>query len=331
MEVNFPRRPSNSGGAPQFQLKQILPLVLIFILLTGVGSIFYQVDQDEAGVVQRFGKYVRTTQPGLHMRIPFGIETVTRVKILHVFKEEFGYRTSYPGVRSVYENRQNTEESLMLTGDLNVAIVEWIVQYSIKDPVKYAFNIRDPRETLRNMSEAVMRLVIGDHTISEVLTSGRESIQHDAMVKLQEVLDSYESGIDVRNVILQEVVPPNQVKPSFNEVNQARQEKERLINQAWAQYNTIIPKAKGEAEQQIRAAEGYATERVNKAKGDAGRFDLTFEAYQKFPAVTRRRLYLEMVEKVYPHLQDKLLIDKDQRGILPLLNLNAPKSEEAAS
>ena len=303
----------------------------------GVESFFYQVDQDEAGVVQRFGLYVRTTPPGLHMKLPFGVETVQLVKITHIFKEEFGFRTVSPGVRTVYEGRESSDfngrsdpflqESLMLTGDLNAAVVEWIVQYKIQDPVKYAFNIRDPRETLRNISEAVMRLVVGDHTISEVLTSGREDIQRETKSKLQQILDSYDSGILIGNVILQEVTPPNEVKPSFNEVNEARQEKEKLVNQAWAEYNRIIPKAKGEAEQMIRNAEGYALERINQAKGDAERFVLSWEAYQKFPQVTRRRLYLEMAEKVFPSLKDKLLLDQNQQGILPLLHLNPEHKE----
>ncbi len=331
MSANFNRGNPGSGAVPPLQPRHLLGFAILFLALVGTGSIFYQVDQDEAGVVQRFGKYVRTTTPGLHTKIPFGVETVRRIKTLHVYKEEFGFQTAYSGTRTVYANRQDIDVSLMLTGDLNVAVVEWIVQYKIKDPVQFAFRIRDPIATLRNMSEAVMRLVIGDHTISEVLTSGRENIQHEAEKKLQEILDSYESGIDIQNVILQEVVPPNQVKPSFNEVNQARQEKEKLVNQAWAEYNKIIPKAKGEAEQRIRNAEGYAVERTNQAKGDAERFMLTWEAYKNFPDVTRRRLYLEMVSKVYPLLQDKLVIDQNQKGLLPLLNLNPKKGEEAAS
>ncbi len=345
MDIKYPKNSSQGPNMPPLQPRHLMAIGALLLLLTGAGSIFYQVDQDEAGVVQRFGKFVRTTQPGLHTKIPFGVETVKLIKVTHVFKEEFGFRTVSAGVRSIYAGRDDEddgkrvrgsdpfiEESLMLTGDLNVAVVEWIVQYTIKDPVEYAFRIRDARETLRNMSEAVMRLVVGDHTISEVLTSGREEIQKEVEKKLQEILDSYQSGISIRNVILQEVIPPNEVKPSFNEVNEARQEKEKLVNQAWAEYNKIIPKAKGEAEQQIRNAEGYAVERINEAKGDAERFDLTLEAYKKFPDVTRRRLYLEMISKVYPNLQDKLILDQDQRGILPMLDLNQKKSPaEAAS
>lgn len=213
----------------------------------------------------------------------------------------------------------------MLTGDLNVAVVEWIVQYRVKDPVQFAFRIRDPRETIRNMSEAVMRLVIGDHTINEVLTAGREEIQIDAEKKLQEVLDSYQSGIQILNVILQDVTPPDEVKPSFNEVNEARQEKEKLINQAWEEYNRVIPRAKGEALQVIRGSEGYAIDRTNRAKGDAERFLLTLEAYKQAPVVTKKRLYLEMAQKVMPSFEQKWLLDDSQKGILPLMNLSAEK------
>ncbi|MDP3921431.1 MAG: FtsH protease activity modulator HflK [Candidatus Omnitrophota bacterium] len=341
MEVNYP-----SDGTPKFPPFNfgpwIGPLLLLMMALTAAGTIFYQVDQDEAGVVQRFGEYVRTTGPGLHFKVPFGIERVRRVKVTHVFKEEFGFRTISAGVRSVFTGRDDInrdqqqtvrrgraggndpflEESMMLTGDLNVAIVQWIVQYTVKDPVRYLFRVRNPRETIRNMSEAVMRLVVGDHQINDVLTAGREQIQAEAEKMLQELLDSYEAGIAVRNVILQDVTPPNEVKPSFNAVNEARQEKEKLINQAWEEYNRVIPRAKGQAEQQIRGAEGYALERVNRADGDAERFTLSWEAYKKYPEVTRRRLYLEMIQKVLPTLKDKLFLDDSQQGILPLLNLN---------
>lgn len=348
MEINFPQD-DGQPRFPQFHMGPwMVPIMLFLFGLTAVGTLFYQVDQDEAGVVQRFGKYVRTTQPGLHMKLPFGVETVKNIKVTHVFKEEFGFRTVQSGVRTIYAGRdpvdQGTtrvrqqlrgggdpflEESMMLTGDLNVAIVEWIVQFTVKDPVAYAFRIREERETIRNMSEAVMRLVIGDHTINQILTSGREKIQREASKMLQEVLDSYGAGVDIRNIILQDVTPPNEVKPSFNEVNEARQEKEQLINQAWEEYNRVIPKAKGQAEQVLRAAEGYALERTNRAEGDAKRFLLTWEEYKKAPVVTRQRLYLETMEQVMPTLQDKLILDDSKNGILPLLQLNKEKGAES--
>lgn len=339
MDVHIP----NQGNIPPIKFNfSWLPFLLILLIVLAAGTVFYQIQPDEVGVVQRFGKYVRTAEPGLRLKWPFGIETVRHIKVTHVFKQEFGFRTLATGGRSVYAGRDTSsaqgvmrmgrnlgsgndpylEESMMLTGDLNVATVEWIVQYTVKDPVQYAFRIREPIETIRNMSEAVMRLVIGDHTINEVLTSGRETVQFEATQKLQELLDSYDAGINIQNVILQDVTPPNEVKPSFNEVNEARQEKEKLINQAWEEYNRVIPRAKGQAEQMLRAAEGYALERVNQAKGDTERFLLTLEAYKKFPEVTRKRLYLEMAAKVLPNLSDKLLLDDSEKGILPLLNLN---------
>ncbi len=351
MQIQYPKE-----GMPQLPPLRwgpaIFPLIVLILLFSMAGTIFYQVGPDEVGVVQRFGRYVRTTSPGLHTKLPIGIETVRNVKVTHVFKEEFGFRTVMAGVRTVYAGRDSypdqgamhlerkmtkpmsgnpfIDESLMLTGDLNVAMVEWIVQYTVKDPVQYAFRIRDARETLRNMSEAIMRLVVGDHTINEVLTAGRETIQTEVEKKLQEVLDSYGAGTDIRNVILQDVTPPNEVKPSFNDVNEARQEKEKLINQAWEGYNRVIPFAKGQAEQQIREAEGYALERINRAKGDAERFSLSVEAYKQAPLVTKRRLYLEMAAKVYPQFKDKLILDDSQKSILPLLSLNTEKGKEAA-
>ncbi|MCM8775175.1 MAG: FtsH protease activity modulator HflK [Candidatus Omnitrophica bacterium] len=348
MEMNLP----SDEGLPRLpQIKWgpwIIPVFLLILLFSAMGSIFYQVDPDEVGVIQRFGKYVRTTDPGLRMKLPFGIETVKKVKVTLWFKEEFGFRTVSSGSRTFYVSSEDyarsrrvggqvqsggdpfLEESLMLTGDLNMAVVEWSVQYRIKDPVKYLFRVRDPRETIRNMSEAVMRLVVGDRTINEVLTAGRMEIQAEAAGKLQDLLDDYGAGIEIRNIILQDVNPPNEVKPSFNEVNEARQEKEKVINQAWEEYNRVIPKAKGQAEQVIREAEGYALERINKAKGDAQRFLLTWEAYQKAPLVTRQRLYLEMAHKVYPQFKDKLIIDESQKGILPLLDLNSEKGGQAS-
>lgn len=345
MDIRYPNE-----GMPKLSPMRfgpwLLPLILLFLAFAATSSLFYQVDQDEEGVVQRFGKYVRTTTPGLHMKLPFGIEIVTNVPVKHVFNEEFGYRTLQPGVRTIYAGREASpaqgtmrmsrefqggmdpylEESLMLTGDLNIAVVEWIVQYLIKDPVQYAFNVRDSQETIRNMSEAVMRLVVGDHTINEVLTKGRVEIQHEAKKMLQDLLDDYNAGIEVRNVILQDVTPPNEVKASFNEVNQALQEKEKMINQARQEYNRVIPRAKGEAEQQILEAEGYAQERTNKAKGDAERFLLAWEEYRKAPLVTKKRLYLEMTAKLYPEIGEKIIIDESQKSLLPLWNLN-PKKE----
>ncbi len=337
--------PQSPFNFPPFKWAAVAPVLVLLAALAAAGSLFYQVDQDEAGVVQRFGRYIRTTPPGLHTKLPFGIETSQNIKTTHVFKEEFGFRTAVPGIRSIYENdegfamqrRQNVyrgaggdpflDESLMLTGDLNTAVVQWIVQYRIKDPVMFAFQIRNPRDMLRNISEAVMRLVIGDHTINEVLTAGREEIQYEASAKLQSILDEYQAGIEILNVILQDVNPPDEVKPSFNEVNEARQEKEKLINQAWEEYNRVIPKAKGQAEQQMREAEGYKLDKINRALGDAERFLMTLEAYKKAPVVTRKRLYLETFEALMPGLESKWVLDENQKSLLPFLNLDGAKKD----
>src|SRR5262245_54203673 len=313
------------GGLSPAGLRAILLAALALLLLfTG----YYQVEPDEVGVVQRFGKYVRTTEPGPHLKIPFGIETVTKVPVQRQLKEEFGFETTRSSVRSQFRTTpEQTQESSMLTGDLNVAVVEWIVQYRIKDPKLWLFHLREPRQTFRDMSEAAMRKVVGDHSVDEVLTIGRESIALQAREELQRLCDLYRNGIEVQQLVLQDVNPPDPVKPAFNEVNQAIQEKERAINEAWAEYNKAVPRAKGEAEQAVRAAEGYALERVNNAEGDARRFEALYEEYRKAPGVTRRRLYLETMAQVLPRLGRKLPVDDKARGVLPLLNLEPDRKE----
>ena len=218
-------------------------------------------------------------------------------------------------------------ESAMLTGDLNVAVVEWVVQYKIKDPVRYLFHVREPLSTFRDMSEAVMRQVVGDHSVDEVITIGRESIALEAKQQLQELCNLYGIGIEVQQLVLQDVNPPEPVKPAFNEVNQAIQEKERAINDAWADYNKSVPKAKGEADQAIRSAEGYALERVNKAEGDASRFNALYEEYRKAPVVTRKRIYLETLAQVLPRIERKVVLDDKAKGFLPLLQLEGGTRE----
>ncbi len=215
----------------------------------------------------------------------------------------------------------------MLTGDLNSLVVEWIVQYKVKDPVKFLFNIRDPRGTVGAISEAVMRQVVGDHSVSESLTTMRVEVNQQAQEKLQEVLDSYESGIHIVMVKLQDVNPPDEVKRAFNEVNEAKQERERMINEAWEAYNKAIPRAKGEALKTISEAKGYALNRVNRARGDADRFLATWEEYKDAKEVTRRRLYLETMAEVLPKAGRKYIMDSDQQGILPLLRLGGEGGE----
>ena len=304
-------------------------IIIIALIVLYLGStMFYQVGVDEVGIVQRFGKYVRKTQSGLHFKLPNGIEKRTKVKVRKERRQEFGFRTVQPGVRSRFSSgTAYTSESLMLTGDLNVAVVPWIVQYRIKDPYQYLFKVRRPEATLRDLSESTMRLVVGDRSITEVI-SKRGEIADQAKILLQKELDEAETGINVTTIELQKTNVPEPVQPSFNEVNQAIQEKERMIYEAREQYNKLIPQARGNAEKTIKSAEGYALDRVNRSQGDAARFLALYEEYVKAEDVTQRRLYLETIREVFPKLGNKYIIDDDQRNLLPLLNLGQTKGGE---
>lgn len=291
--------------------------VVILILLF---SSFFTISPEEVGVILRFGKFSRIVDPGLNFKLPF-IETLDKVPIQRQLKEEFGFRTEEAGVRTRYSQASFLDESLMLTGDLNAAEVEWIVQYRIDDAYKWLFKVRGTRQTFRAMTEAVMREIVGDRTVNEVLTVGRQEISVSVQTMLQDLCDQYETGIKVDQVVLQDVNPPDRVKPSFNEVNEAQQEREKLINQARSEYNKVIPRAKGEAEQKIQEAEGYATERVNKAKGEAARFNSLFAEYRRAQEVTRQRIYLETLNKILPKVGKKLIVDENIKGLIPLLDL----------
>jgi membrane protease subunit HflK len=309
------RLPKFGGGVVKIVAAVIVLLIVIF------GSV-YQIAPEEMGVILRFGKFVRTTEPGLHFKLPLGIETLRKVPVQRQLKMEFGYRTQEAGIQSQYRTTPETlKEAVMLTGDLNVAVVEWIVQYKISDPYNYLFKLRDADMTFRYMNEAVVRKVVGDNSVDEVITVGRSRMANEAKIMLRELCDLYEIGIEVNQLIFQDVNPPDPVKPSFNEVNEALQEKERKINEAWSEYNNEIPKATGVAEQTIRGAEGYATERVNNAQGDANRFIAIYQEYRKAPLVTRKRLYLEAIQQILPQVSRKIIFDEDHKNILPLLNL----------
>lgn len=297
-------------------------VILIIIVIIVLASGLYSVDADEVGMVMRFGKFVRQTPPGLHIKIPFGMESVTKVKIKKVFKEEFGFRTVQPGVRTQYSARSYQDESLILTGDLNVADVQWSIQYRIKDPYDFLYKIHDVRKSLRDISQAVTRKVVGDRTVTGVLTRERVEIAKEVRKGLQETMDFYESGIHIVTVKFKDVNPPETVKPAFNEVNSARQDKNKMINNAWEEYNNEIPKARGEAEQRISEAEGYALNRVNRAEGDVALFNEVYAEYRKSPDATRRRLYLETMMKILPQLKEIYIVDEEQKSILPLLELN---------
>ncbi len=320
------RKSINVGGeiieVPEMSGRWFVIAALVLAALIFVSTSFYTIDADEVGVIQRFGRYLRTTDPGLHFKIPFGVERVTKVKVQNVYKEEFGFRTLQAGVKTQYATGTVAiDESLMLTGDLNSALVEWIVQYRIKDPVKFLFNVRNVQETLRDVSQSVMRQVVGDHSVDEVIVLSRQAIEDQAQQMTQQVLDDFDTGLDVVTIKLQDVNPPEPVQPAFNEVNEARQEKERITNEALEAYNKVIPQAKGQAEQTIRRAEGYATNRVNRAKGDAEKFISVWQEYSRAKDVTRRRLYLETMLEVLPNAENLFIVDEDQQGLVPLLQL----------
>jgi modulator of FtsH protease HflK len=322
-----PLRMHPVGGRPS--LRQVRAIAIAVAVLLFFLTTYFQVEPDEVGVVQRFGRYVKTADPGPHVKIPFGVDKVTKVPVQRTLKLELGFRTQRADVKTQFaaSTPETAAESAMLTGDLNVAVVEWVVQYKIKDPVRYLFHVREPLSTFRDMSEAVMRQVVGDHSVDEVITIGRESIALEAKQQLQDLCNLYGIGIEVQQLVLQDVNPPEPVKPAFNEVNQAIQEKERAINDAWADYNKSVPKAKGEADQAIRSAEGYALERVNKAEGDASRFNALHEEYRKAPVVTRKRIYLETLAQVLPRIERKVVLDDKARGVLPLLQLEGTGRE----
>jgi membrane protease subunit HflK len=316
-EIKFPKI-----QIPRFPLGNVRGLVVAVLVLVVAFSSFYTVRPEEIGLVLRVGKFARTTDPGLHAKLPFLIERVIKVPVQRQLKEEFGFQTVRPGVRTEYTSRGREAEASVLTGDLNVADVEWVVQYRIVDPYRYLFRVRNVRETFRGMTEAVMRAVVGDRTVNEVLTVGRQEIASLVEQDLQALCDQYETGIKVEQVVLQDVNPPEAVKASFNEVNQAQQEKEKLINEAQSEYNKVIPRARGEAQQTISEAEGYALERLNTARGDSALFVAVFNEYRKAPEVTRKRIYLETMNQILPQVRQKVVIDEDLRSVLPLLNLD---------
>jgi membrane protease subunit HflK len=310
---------------PRMQKGAARGAIAVLIAFIFAVSSIYTVDPEEIGVVLRLGRFVRSTDPGLHMRLPLGIERVTKVPIQRQLKEEFGFQTVSSSARSQFASRGREAEANMLTGDLNAAVVEWVVQYRIVDPYKYLFRVRHVGTTFRDISEAVMRSVVGDRTVNEVLTVGRQEVADLVEQNLQLLCDQYETGIKVEQVVLQDVNPPDAVKPSFNEVNQAQQEKEKLINEAQSDYNRVVPRARGEAQQTVQQAQGYALSRVATARGDSARFVAVYREYRKAPDITRKRIYLETMGEILPQVSKKIVIDEDLKGIIPLLNLESPK------
>jgi len=295
----------------------LIALAIIILIFESV----YTVGSQETGVIQRFGEYTRMVSPGLHFKVPL-IEKVTKVPVYMNLKEEFGFRTREAGIKTVIEKSGFEDESLMLTGDLNIVKVNWIIQYKIKDPIKYLFRVRGVEKTARDLSESVIRLKVGNHSVDEVLTIGREEIADNALKLLQLRLDEYDTGIDLLLVKLKDVVPPDSVAESFNEVEKAKQEKERMINQAEKEYNKVIPEAEGQAKEMISKGEGFAIARVNTAEGDVAKFKYVYSQYRRAPKVTRTRLFLETMSQILPKAGRKLFIDPSQKGILNLLNLS---------
>jgi membrane protease subunit HflK len=323
-------RGSFSGGSGG---RLVLPAIVAVLALGGLATSYVQVEPDEVGVVLRLGRFVGTIDPGPHFRLPYGIERVAKVPVQRQLKAEFGFRTQAVASRTTYaaNDPELKRESLMLTGDLNVAVVEWIVQYKVKDPYQYLFKVKNVEAMLRDISEASMRAVVGDHSVNEVLTTGRQRVANESKLLLQGLADRYETGVDIQQVVLQDVNPPDPVKPSFNEVNQAIQEKERAINEAFAEMNREIPRARGEAEETLRAAEGYAVERVNRAKGEADRFARIHDEYRRAPDVTRRRMYLDTVAEVLQGARQKVVVDEAQKGVTPMLWMEGAKAVPAGA
>jgi len=313
---------------PKKGLLTLLVVVAIIAAVIGGSSTMYKVDTEETGVVLRFGKFSKFSNPGLHFKMPFGVDRVYLVPTGRVLKEEFGYRTVTPGVRTTYNKRGLEEESLTLTGDLNVSDVEWIVQFQVADPFKYIFKIKDPIGTIRDIAEAMVRKTIGDADVTQVLTTDRAALADKIQQSLQATLKQYDIGVRIVTVKFQDVNPPDAVKDAFNEVNEAEQQKESLIFQAREQYNREVPKARVEAKRNLQEAQGYAVERINKARGETNRFTALLAEYKKAPIVTRRRIQIETLEQVLPNLDEIYVMDNSADGLLPLLPLR--KSMEGA-
>lgn len=329
-------RPENWGRWGRTRLKQFIPsaprALVLFALVLGAcivaWSAYYAVPSDSVAVVQRFGRYLKVVPPGLHFKLPLGVDSLRIVPTKRQLKQEFGFTT--PGATDPFQSphpRDKKRETQMVTGDLNAALVEWVVQYRISDPVKFLFEVREPSETLRYVSESVMREVVGDRTVDEVITIGRQEIEAEALTRMQTLSTKYTMGISIDQVQLKNINPPEPVQESFNEVNQAQQEKEKLINEARRDYNKVIPLAEGEKDQRIREADGYRLKRINEAEGDVARFNALLAEYTKAPEVTRRRIYIETLQEVLPSIRSKIIVDERMRGILPMLNLDAEKGD----
>jgi membrane protease subunit HflK len=322
-KVKAKKKGNGQAGGEGPSKSVIAVIILLAVLVYGGFSSFYEVDTEETGVVLRLGKFSDFSEPGLHFKIPFGVDEIYLVPTGRVLKEEFGFRTVQAGVRTSYTKRGMEEESLTLTGDLNVSDIEWIVQYQVADPFKFIFRIKDPVGTIRDISEAVVRSVVGNSNVSDVLTTERAVLASKIETNLQKILNDYDIGVRIVTVKFQDVTPPDQVKAAFNEVNEAEQQKESMIFKAREQYNREVPRASGQAKQIIQEAEGYAAERINKARGESNRFLAILAEYRKAPTVTRQRMYLETMETILPQIEEIYIMDEQGVGMLPLLPLRS--------
>lgn len=324
IEINLPDNLADLKGP----LRMILIGIGVALIALGAFTAIHTVQAESQGIVLRFGKYKKTVDPGLRFILPYGIDKIMILPVKRQLKHEYGFGTPGGTNPSQYDFNPQEQDQVksMVTGDLNTATVEWIVQYRIEDPESYLFKVRDPDDTLRDVSESVMRTVVGDRTVDEVITIGRQEIEAEASAQMQALVNKYELGLSIDQVQLKNVNPPPLVQPSFNEVNQAQQEREKLINIAEGEYNRDVPKARGEADQKIQAAEGYALKRVNEAEGDVSKFNAVFAEYLKAPEVTRQRMYLETMREIVPKLGRKIVIDEEASQILPLLQLT-PETE----
>jgi membrane protease subunit HflK len=297
----------------------VLAIILPLLIVVGAIGSFYTVQPDEEAVVIRFGKHLENNQPGLHFKIPFGVDKIIKVTTKIVHEEQFGFRTvSTQSKRTTYSSRNFDYESLMLTGDLNVAEVQWAVQYQISDPFKYLFQMSEPITNIRDISESIMRRVVGDKPVTEVLTTGRVEISNQVQILMQEIIDRYDMGVKIYAIKLQDVNPPKIVQASFNDVNSAKQEQEKMINEAEEAYNKVIPEARGKAKKLISEAEGYAGAIINRAHGDADKFTAIVKEYKRAPSVTKKRIFIETMEELYQRFDDVTIIDNNVKGLLPV-------------
>ncbi|MBO5236031.1 MAG: FtsH protease activity modulator HflK [Spirochaetaceae bacterium] len=311
---------SSSSKKFKFSPRFLVTCIILVLVLISLGSSFFVVDATEQAVVTRFGKYIKTVGPGLQFKLPFGIDKNYNIPTQVVQTEQFGFKTVKTGTVNQYQNGI-TAESTMLTGDLNIVDVEWIIQYRIVDPAAWQFNVQDRTKTIRDISQSVINMLVGDRAILDVMGSERSAIEALALDLMNENFKQFGLGINVLTVRLQNIVPPTAVQAAFEDVNKAIQDMNRFINEGKEAYNSEIPRAQGEADKQIQIAQGYAVERVNKAKGDVARFNSVYEEYKKAPSVTKERLYIETMEEVFNSLNNSTLIDGQLDNVLPVKTL----------